>query len=174
MTLTATARYRTAFLRVVGIDHVDVPATAEVMKGGVNIELALVLDTTSSMSSSDMASLKTAAKTLAETVINGDQSGYSTRVAVVPYSYGVNLGTMASDARGAVTSGYLHIARMQLLLIHQIERIIGILRDHRLCHRADRLRCLYGCIRDNRPRWPPVCSEFRVLPVNQRDPPADL
>ena len=75
------------------------------MKGGVNIELALVLDTTSSMSSSDMASLKTAAKTLAETVINGDQSGYSTRVAVVPYSYGVNLGTMASDARGAVTSG---------------------------------------------------------------------
>lgn len=105
LTLTATARYRTAFLRVFGIDHVDVPVTAEVMKGGVNIELALVLDTTSSMSSSDMASLKTAAKALAETVINGDQSGYSTRVAVIPYSYGVNLGTVASDARGAVTSG---------------------------------------------------------------------
>jgi Mg-chelatase subunit ChlD len=105
LTLTATARYKTAFLNILGIDHVDVPVTAEVMKGGFNIELALVLDTTSSMSNSDMTALKTAAKTLAETVINGDQSGYSTRVAVIPYSYGVNLGTMASDARGAITSG---------------------------------------------------------------------
>jgi Flp pilus assembly protein TadG len=105
LTLTATARYHTAFLRVFGIDHVDVPVTSAVMKGGVNIELALVLDTTSSMSSRDMVSLKTAAKSLAETVINGDQSGYSTRVAVIPYSYGVNLGTMVSDARGTTTSG---------------------------------------------------------------------
>lgn len=105
ITLSATARYETSFLSLFGIDHVNIPVSSTATQGGMNLEVALVLDLTGSMSSASVASLQAAAKSLASTVIQGDQSYYSTRVAVIPYSIGVNLGSRASDARGVITEG---------------------------------------------------------------------
>lgn len=80
-----------------------VGATAEVMRSSTNLELALVLDLTQSMSGTKIADLKKAAQDLLDLVISDVQSPYYSKAAIVPYSYGVNLGsTYAASGRGAV------------------------------------------------------------------------
>lgn len=77
----------------------DIEANSEVLRNSNNVEVALVLDTTGSMSSS-MADLRTAAKDLVDLVVKDEQKPYYTKVALVPYAAGVNLGDYAEAARG--------------------------------------------------------------------------
>ena len=79
----------------------DIRATSEVLRNSNNVEVALVLDTTGSMKDY-MGSLKTAAKDLIDLVVKDQQSPYYTKLAIVPYSVGVNMGSYEADARGAV------------------------------------------------------------------------
>ena len=76
-------------------------ATSEVLRNSNNVEVALVLDTTGSMKDY-MGSLKTAAKDLIDLVVKDQQSPYYTKLAIVPYSVGVNMGSYEAGARGAV------------------------------------------------------------------------
>lgn len=79
----------------------DIAASSEVLRNSNNVEVALVLDTTGSMSS-DMSNLKTAAKDLVDLVVKDVQTPYYTKVAIVPYSVGVNMSsTYANTARGS-------------------------------------------------------------------------
>lgn len=81
----------------------EVGATAEVMRSSTNLEMALVLDLTQSMSGTKIADLKQAAKDLIDLVISDVQTPYYSKAALVPYSYGVNLGsTYANTARGTM------------------------------------------------------------------------
>jgi Flp pilus assembly protein TadG len=81
----------------------DIGAKAEVSRSSTNLELALVLDLTQSMSGTKIADLKTAAKDLLDLVISDVQSPYYSKAALVPYSYGVNLGsTYANAGRGTI------------------------------------------------------------------------
>ncbi len=77
----------------------DIEANSEVLRNSNNVEVALVLDTTGSMSSS-MGDLRTAAKDLVDLVVKDEQKPYYTKVALVPYAAGVNLGAYADAARG--------------------------------------------------------------------------
>lgn len=77
----------------------DIEANSEVLRNSNNVEVALVLDTTGSMSSS-MGDLRTAAKDLVDLVVKDEQKPYYTKVALVPYAAGVNLGDYAEAARG--------------------------------------------------------------------------
>ena len=70
------------------------------LRNSNNVEVALVLDTTGSMSA-QMANLRTAAKDLVDLVVKDVQEPYYTKVAIVPYSVGVNMDTYANTARGA-------------------------------------------------------------------------
>ncbi len=79
----------------------DIRATSEVLRNSNNVEVALVLDTTGSMNDY-MDSLKVAAKDLIDLVVKDQQAPYYTKLAIVPYSVGVNMGSYEADARGAV------------------------------------------------------------------------
>lgn len=82
-----------------------VGATSEVTRSSNNIEVALALDVTGSMAGSRITDLKAAAKDLVDLVVQDQQTPYYTKVALVPYSAAVNVGTYAASVRGAVTTG---------------------------------------------------------------------
>lgn len=84
-------------------DTLPVNVHSEVNRSSKDIEVALVLDITGSMAGSRLTSLKDAARQLATIVVQDQQSPYYSRMAVIPYSTGVNLGDMANAARGPAT-----------------------------------------------------------------------
>ena len=85
-------------------DTLPVASHSEVNRSSKNIEVSLVLDVTGSMEGSRLASLKTASADLVEFVVQDVQTPYTTRMAIIPYSVGVNLGADATAARGATLS----------------------------------------------------------------------
>ena len=103
--VTATARFRTSFMRLAGIETINLPVLSEVIKSGNNIEVSLVLDTTGSMRGQKLRDLKAAAQDFVNTVVWDNQNQFYSKVAVVPYSAGVNLGAKAAAARGNVSGG---------------------------------------------------------------------
>ncbi|MDY6924703.1 MAG: pilus assembly protein TadG-related protein [Pseudomonadota bacterium] len=77
---------------------------SEVDRSSRNLEVALVLDVTGSMGEgSRMADLKAAAAALVEIVVQPVQTPYYSKMALVPYSMGVNLGSNANAVRGTPT-----------------------------------------------------------------------
>lgn len=84
-------------------DTLPVGASAEVNRSSKNIEVALVLDITGSMKGARLTSLKTAANSLVDIVVQPVQTPYYTRMSIIPYSTGVNLDTRAVAARGPAT-----------------------------------------------------------------------
>jgi Flp pilus assembly protein TadG len=85
--------------------HPSVTASTEATRSSKNLEVALVLDITNSMNSpsSKIADLRTAAQDLVDLVVKDQQTPYYSKVAVVPWSVGVNVGTYAAQVRGAIT-----------------------------------------------------------------------
>ncbi len=80
---------------------------------GKNLEVALMLDVSSSMSGSTevegvtkLKAMQDAAKALVDTVVQSQQSPYTSRVALAPYSTAVNVGsTYYTAVTGAAVSG---------------------------------------------------------------------
>ena len=85
-------------------DQIPVGAHSEVVRSSQNVEVSLVLDTTGSMLGQKLADLKLAAKDLVDIVVQSDQSLWYSKVALVPYSMAVNVGTAATTARGTPTT----------------------------------------------------------------------
>jgi Flp pilus assembly protein TadG len=105
VTVAASVVLPTYFVRLVGVNTLTVGANTEVMRNGMNLEIALVLDVTGSMNnpSSKIADLKVAAKELIDIVVYADQSEYYSKVAIIPYSNAVNVtSTYAAQVRGPV------------------------------------------------------------------------
>ncbi|WP_421730874.1 pilus assembly protein TadG-related protein [Brevundimonas sp.] len=97
-------------------DTLPVGAHSEVNRSSKDIEVALVLDITGSMDNctkncpakSKLQNLQDAAKQLVNIVVQPTQTPFYTRMAIVPYSVGVNVGTYANGARGSLTQ-YVNI-----------------------------------------------------------------
>jgi Flp pilus assembly protein TadG len=103
--VTGTTRVKTTIMSLAQIDYVDLDLAAEVIKAGSSIEVSLVLDNTGSMATgTKMASLKAAAKNFVNTVVWTGSTPYYSKVAIVPYSMGVNVDTYAVAARGPITT----------------------------------------------------------------------
>ncbi len=81
-------------------DYLPVAAHSEVNRSSKNLEVSLVLDITGSMAGSRITALKTAAKDLVTMVVQDLQTPYYSKVALVPYSMGVNLAGWVNTARG--------------------------------------------------------------------------
>lgn len=81
-------------------DYLPVGASSEVDRSSRNLEVALVLDITGSMSGRRLTAMKAAARDLVDMVVQDVQVPYYTRMSVVPYSIGVNMGPYANGARG--------------------------------------------------------------------------
>lgn len=105
VTVDARAAVPTTILRVVGLDEIEVGAEAEVTVGGANLEVALVLDITGSMEGQPIRDLKRAASDLVDIVVRDVQTPFYSKVSIIPYSMGVNVGLLADTVRGPIKPG---------------------------------------------------------------------
>ena len=115
---TSVAKLDTSFMAIVGIYTLEVNATSQALHTGtgrnINLEVSLVLDNTGSMYSGDgstnstpIEDLKVAATNFVNTVMSTKQEPYYTKIAIVPYDNGVNMGSdaLANAARGTYLPG---------------------------------------------------------------------
>lgn len=94
----ATAAVDTIVARLLGKDQIDISTFSEVVWGMKRLELALVLDNTTSMASqSRMVELKKATKSLLATLKKAAIKPEDIRVAIVPYGTDVNVGNTATN-----------------------------------------------------------------------------
>ncbi len=102
---TGTLSVKTWFMGLFGVPTMTVSAMSMVKKSGINLEVSLVLDNTTSMAGTPIANLISSAKNFVTKVMPATQGQFYTKIAVVPYQNGVNLGSDAALARGSITSG---------------------------------------------------------------------
>jgi len=86
------------------MQDITVGATTEVARSK-NVEVAMVLDTTGSMQGQKIIDLRAAANDLVDIVVKDSQTPFYSKVAVVPYSMGVNASTYAAAVRGTYPTG---------------------------------------------------------------------
>jgi len=95
--VNVSGQYNTYFMGMFGRPTVDVAVVSEAPLGASEpVNIALVLDTTGSMSGAKLASLKTAANGLVDVLEGYDND--SLKVSVVPFSQYVNVGMSRRDA----------------------------------------------------------------------------
>lgn len=109
-------------------DYLPVGSHSEVDRSSRNIEVALVMDVTGSMAGQRITDLKAAAKDLVDIIVQPVQTPYYSKLALVPYSMGVNLGSNANAARGAV-AGSTNITGAVINLVGTEKSISGATRD---------------------------------------------
>lgn len=99
VTLSVSATMPTTVMSIVGKDSLTISASNEITREGKKLEVALVLDNTGSMSSSNkMTSLKTAAKNLITILQNSGAQPGEIKVAVVPFTVDVKVGSNLKTA----------------------------------------------------------------------------
>lgn len=98
ITATSSANVQTYLMKLAGYENVYVDARSVAGRTLVDVEVALVLDNTGSMAGSKMSSLKTAAKTLVDTLYATEGSENFVRFALVPFTGSVNVGTKFLEA----------------------------------------------------------------------------
>ena len=102
MVAVSDSAVKTGFLPLAGIPELRIRETTQAIveagaNGGQNVEIAMMLDTTGSMAGTKMVALKEAAIDLVNIVVWDDQSEFTSRVAVVPFSPYVNPGRDAFE-----------------------------------------------------------------------------
>jgi Flp pilus assembly protein TadG len=105
VTLSGAVTLDTYFMPIFGQPHITISATSEVRRGGADVEVALVLDTTGSMAGSKLESMKLAAKDLIDTVVADVQTPYYSKLALVTFANTVYAGSYAEAVRGSVPAG---------------------------------------------------------------------
>ena len=101
-----TAQVTMVFLQILNTQSVDISVKAQALRPQGKLEIALVLDQTGSMAGQRILDLKAAAKDLIDIVVwNNQTEEYYSKVAIVPYAAGVNVGAYASSVRGSIASG---------------------------------------------------------------------
>lgn len=103
--LTGDVTVPMAFVQLVGIQTLTAGIVSEATKGSINLEVAVALDVTYSMGPNDgedmIPSLEAAISSLIDKVVKEDQDPTYSKMAIVPYSMGVNVGDYANAVRGA-------------------------------------------------------------------------
>jgi Flp pilus assembly protein TadG len=97
--VTIKGELKTSFMFLAGINNMELNAVSQVKMGGQALEVALVLDNTTSMSvDGKMDALKSAAKLLVDKVFEAKASGAYVKVGLVPFSEYVNVGLSAKGS----------------------------------------------------------------------------
>ncbi len=105
--VAASASVPTVFMRLGGIDVVPLALKAEVTYSFDirQVEIAMVLDVTGSMGNNGrIDALRDAATDLVESLIPDESKNEKVRIAIVPYSQGVNAGTYAETVTGGAST----------------------------------------------------------------------
>lgn len=98
-TMVGETAVRTPFLSFVQIPQILVATRGQALiagggNAGTNLEVSLMLDVTGSMAGTKIDDLKAAAKDLIDIVVWSDQSEFTSRVALAPFSSAVNAGDL--------------------------------------------------------------------------------
>lgn len=101
--LKTSATYRPMVLREGSFQDLQLGANAKAVTANKNYEIAIVFDTSGSMSSSaggvsKMQSAKTAAKSLVDTMFETPESAKRTKISLVPFAASVNAGPQYAGA----------------------------------------------------------------------------
>ncbi len=117
--VTANATMNTNFLQVIGMPTLGVTVSSQVAVNQNKIEVVLVLDNTGSMNqyyggSTGIAGLQAAATTLVNTLFASDPTGQYVKIAVVPFTAAVNVGTQYNTASWIDTTGAGSLTRENL------------------------------------------------------------
>src|SRR5476651_445022 len=92
VTLNGSAQINTNFLSVLGYSHLDITASTTSTWGNTRLRVALVLDNTGSMSSSNkMTALKTASQNLLTQLKSAAVTADDVYVSIVPFGKDVNV-----------------------------------------------------------------------------------
>ena len=103
--VTATATIQSLSLAPSIWANPAIVVSSDVIRNSKNLEVALVLDVTKSMDTNNkIGDLRTAAQQLVDLVVKDQQTPFYSKVAVVPWSNGVNAGAYADQVRGAPTA----------------------------------------------------------------------
>jgi len=94
-------------------DYLPVGTRSEVLRASRNVEVAMALDITGSMKGQPLRDLKAAAIELVDIVVQEQQTPFYSKVALVPYAVGVNLGNSAVQARGSIPGSVASITSAQ-------------------------------------------------------------
>lgn len=104
-----STRIPTKILSLIGINDIEIAVESDVVCGAKRLELSLVLDVTGSMDSSvngkkKIDSMKEASLDVIDIFERNLDAGV-TRISLVPFSEGVNVGSYANAVRGTIQSG---------------------------------------------------------------------
>lgn len=117
--IAATASMTTNFLQIIGYTTLGVSLNSTIAVKVNKLELVLVLDNTGSMaqnygSMTGIAGLQTASTALVQTLFASDPTGQYVKVAVVPFTAAVNVGTQYGSASWIDTTGAGSLTRENL------------------------------------------------------------
>jgi len=89
--VSANTTVPTGFLKLIGLDYLDISSFSEIVVSATQIEIALVLDNTFSMDGSKLKALKKSSELLVNSVMPKDESD-NVKLALVPFTQVVNIG----------------------------------------------------------------------------------
>lgn len=145
--IEARFSYQTSFLSLIGIDTINSRIHSEVTSKSLNIEVALVLDSTASMAGNKLNTLKTAARDLVDELMPDEQNP-DIAIALVPFNRYVNIGMSNRNEPGLdIEANYTWTPAGQRCWNTYPN-------DTRRC---DRRRVNYSCTRDG---VPTTCSRW--------------
>ena len=103
LTLKATLKAPLIFVALVGISEMSMTVVSQATKGSQDLEVAVALDVTGSMAQNDkIGAMIDAANDMVDTLVLDQQTPTYTKMAIIPWSMGVNVGSDAAAARGAI------------------------------------------------------------------------
>lgn len=99
LTITTTSTMETTFMRVMGFSNLNLGSNTTVKWGNIRLRVALVLDTTGSMSDDGkIAALQTATKALLTQLKTAATTNGDADVSIIPFSKNVNVGASNFNA----------------------------------------------------------------------------
>ena len=106
VSIDATLSMPTTFMQLAGFADIDIANKSVARLSDKDIEVALMLDVTASMSGSKIADLKAAAKELIDVLVPTKANAYKNevRISIIPYSQGVNVASYASKVTDGVSN----------------------------------------------------------------------
>ncbi len=93
LTLDINGHVNTTFMRLFGIETMNIQAHSEITRANQGMELVMVLDNTGSMAGADLVALKDAANTLVNILYGDETEAENLWIGLVPFSQAVNIGT---------------------------------------------------------------------------------
>jgi Flp pilus assembly protein TadG len=106
ITVSGEADVHTTFMRVVGIDDINVGSSIEVTQETEGLELVLVLDVTGSMQGTKIEALRNASRDLISILFGTENEKEFLKVGIVPYAAAVNVGSVAPSLVPSEAANY--------------------------------------------------------------------